>query len=432
MVTRREALFGSLQATLGAVGFGRLADVRESVGSERPHVLASNGASDLRHAYDLADEVTYLNHAAIGTMPRIVREAQNRYGKVCESNPWLYVWGKGWEAVFEDVRAGVARYLNCASDEIAFVRNTTEGFNLMASRLTLKAGEEVLYSTLNHVGAAKCWEYNQDVRGFSVRQFRFPVERISALSEKSLLDIYEQEIRPETRVLVFPGIDYVFGIRHPLQAMARMARKNGVEFVAVDGAQSVGMIPVDLSESEVDFYATSSHKWLQAPKGSGLLYVRKTSQSQLPPWCVTWGARAWAGSARKYEDYGTRDYATILSLVDAISFQREVSPSNRADRYAEFRALSQRRITGSNILQWKSPEKWALGSTLFGIGVGDLSGTKLFEFLFREFGFVFRPIVWEGSDHLRVSPNLLNSVDEIQKFFDKLEEAILSDARRFR
>jgi len=111
--------------------------------------------------YLLSPDVLYLNHASIGTIPRAVHEARVRYLTLCESNPHLYMWGEAWVAPKEAVRSKGAALLNCTPQEIAVTHNTTEGFNLLALGLDLGAGDEVLFSSLNHGGASApspCWK----------------------------------------------------------------------------------------------------------------------------------------------------------------------------------------------------------------------------------------------------------------------------------
>lgn len=131
----------------------------------------------LREQYLLAPDLLYLNHASIGTVPRPVVDAHVGYIELCETHPSLYVWGSVWRDVAEGVRAQAAALLNCVPDDLAITHNTTEGFNVLAHGLPLVAGDEVLFSSINHAGAAVAWDALAERRGFTVRRFTFPVER---------------------------------------------------------------------------------------------------------------------------------------------------------------------------------------------------------------------------------------------------------------
>ncbi len=386
--------------------------------SERAH---RERFANLRGAYDLAEDVTYLNHASVGTMPRHVRQAHQRYVKVCESNPWLHVWGEAWAEAQERTRRKAADLLGCQSEELALTHNTTEGFNLLAAGYPLGKGDEVLYSSLNHVGASACWLHQAQARGFSVREFAFPVNDAPDMTETDIVDLHAAQIRDNTKALIFPHIDNTVGLRHPTPRLAAMARDKGVELVAVDGAQSVGMIPVNLAELGVDVYATSPHKWLQGPKSRGFLYVRKDCQTRLRPMWVTWGQERWGESARKYEDYGTRDLASVLTLEDAVDFQSALGAEAKLDHYKALWRHCRERVEASPRLTWRSPKDWTRGASLYAIEAKGVNSKEAFTRLFEKRGIVFRAFDSAGLNTMRLSPNALNSAAELDRFFDALE-----------
>ncbi|MFQ5669089.1 MAG: aminotransferase class V-fold PLP-dependent enzyme [Acidobacteriota bacterium] len=378
----------------------------------------------LAASYDLDPGVTYLNHASIGTVPRIVRRARERYAQLCESNPWLYIWGEAWEEAVAATRRKAARLLGCRADELAITHTTTEGFNTLAHGLKLEAEGEVLFSSLNHVGASACWFHQGPRRGFHVRRFDFPVGDVAGLTAGDVVALHLEQISARTRVLVFPHIDNLVGLRHPVKDLAAAARRRGVSFIAVDGAQSVGMLPVNLTDLGVDFYATSAHKWLQAPKGLGLLYVRKSAQPHLAPLSVTWGQKLWQGSARMYEDFGTRDLDTVLALGDALDFQDALGAAGKETHFRGLWSHSRQRAEAAAGLAWRSPARWELSSSLYAVGFQSPPAPEVFEALNHPHGFVVRPFRTQGLNSLRLSPSSFNTGEEIDRFFDRLEEAI--------
>jgi selenocysteine lyase/cysteine desulfurase len=382
--------------------------------------LQEHGFAGLGDAYMLSPDVLYLNHASIGTIPRAVYEARARYLTLCESNPHLYMWGEAWQAPKEEVRAKAAALLRCTTEEVAITHNTTEGFNLLAQGLALQPGDEILFSTLNHSGASVPWRQHGARRGYSVRQFEFPIPDIPGMTAQDVVDTYAAQVRPETRVLVFPHVDNIVGLRYPVRALADAARARGVTYIAVDAAQSVGMLPVDVSAMGVDFLATSPHKWLQAPKGLGLFYARRAVQEKLAPMWVSSGQARFRGTAGIYDDYGTRNLAEVLTLGDAIDFQQELGAEAKAARH---RAVWQRMrdfVGASPLLTWRSSRDWELASGLYGIEVNGQSSAGLLERLGRERGFVFRAFRVQGIDSMRISPNVQTRDEEIAAFLETI------------
>ncbi len=374
----------------------------------------------LRAAYSLDEGITYLNHASIGTVPRLVQEAHRRYLEVCERNPWLYMWGGEWNQPRETARQSAAGLLGCEPSEVAFTHNTTEAFNLFAHGLSLAAGDEVLFSSLNHSGASACWFHMAAERGFSVRRFELPLREVPGLSTEDVVALHAEQIRPRTRVLVFPHVDNMVGLRHPVKALAAAARAKGVRFIAVDGAQTTGMIPVNVGDMGVDAYAASPHKWLQSPKGLGLTYIRREIQQDLRPMWVTWGQKSWHGSARKFEDYGTRNLPEVLALGDAIEFQQHLGA---AAKEAHHRALWEHArvvVDAHPRLTWRSPATWELSAALWAVEVKGESSKEVFDRLFRDHGFVFRAFDLPDLDTLRISPNVANTERDVDRLIARI------------
>ena len=422
----RRAFLKSL-AGLALAGpvVARLELVEQAFGAELDTVVSLPRSTpaweSLRDRYMLGSDVVYLNHASIGTIPRAVHEDCVEYMRVCEENPWLYMWGGAWEEPRESVRAKAAALFGADADEVAITHNTTEGFNLLAPGLPLGPGDEVLFSSMNHDGASVCWDHHSARKGYAVRRFDFPVTDVPSLTADEVVEIYGRQIRAETRVLVFPHVDNIVGLRHPMAALTATANEQGVEFVAVDGAQTAGMLPLNLEASGVDAYAVSPHKWIQAPKGLGLLYVRRDALEAIDPMWVTWGQRRWAGSARMFEDYGTRNLPEVLALGDALDFQSALGPDAKVIRYREMREAFKARVDADSSLSWQSPHEWELGASLIGIGFEAPSADAVSGSMYSEHGIVLRPFQTQGLNALRISPNTVTSEAEMDSLFAALD-----------
>jgi len=389
-----------------------------SVGKEMKQAATSDSKlqndefQDLAKKYLLDPKVNYLNHASIGTIARPVHEARRKYLDICETNPWLYMWGGAWEEDRKAVRKKCAQLLHANSDEIAITHNTTEAFNLMADGLPLKPNDEILFSTLCHAGASLPFVHRAKTGKYKTRKFDFPISLLPELKSEHVVDAYRKQIRPETRVLIIPHIDNTVGVRYPVKAIAKMARAEGVEFVALDAAQTVGMLPVDVSNLDVDLLATSPHKWLGAPKGIGLTYIRKSLHDQLRATWVTWGQDRWAGSARVYEDYGTRNLAELLTLGDAVDWNQAIDADKREQRLKSLWQYTRDLVNDNRTLDWNSPSDWAMSGSLYSIRVSK-PADKLAQQIFADQGIVVRPFTNMGLNNLRVSPNVFTTTMQI-------------------
>ncbi len=183
------------------------------------------------------------------------------------------------------------------------------------------------------------------------------------------------------------------------------------------------MIPLDLAASGVDGFSTSPHKWVQSAKGLGLLYVTKELQEILPPMWVTWGKSQWEGSARKYEDYGTRDLPEVLSLGDALEFQAAMGEDRKVRRYREVFAQFQEAVDAAPGLVWRSPRSWEMGGILTAVQLLAGEAGAVSDDLFQSQGIVVRAFPQAGLNSLRVSPNLMNTGAELDRLLARLASA---------
>ena len=219
-------------------------------------------------------------------------------------------------------------------------------------------------------------------------------------------------------------MDNHLGVRHPVRRLAALARSKGVRFVAVDAAQTVGMLPLSESGSVadlgVDVLATSAHKWLQSPKGLGVLYVRRESIPDLRPMWVTWNLEPYQGTARLYEVYGTRNLPAALALGDAVDFQDKIGTAARERHLHRLWQHARERVAASPKLSWCSPDTWEMGASLYAVGLRDAPAGATAERLFHEHGIVVRPFEEEGLNALRISPNVANTVEDLDRLFDRI------------
>ena len=410
MSSRRDFIKKTASASL----FASLASTQSLFANKLERIEQSSG-KDFSDQFMLDPNITYFNHASIGTIPRIIHEAHVSYLKICESNPWLYTWSDPWIEKKEEVRKKVADFCGCKHTEIVLTHNTTSGMNLLASGLPLKSGDEVLYSSFNHSGASVCWEHYAKNKGYRVRKFDFKQEYWQ--TEEALIDSYVSQVTPKTAVVVIPHIDNIIGALHPIKKLSLALKEKGVRYIAIDGAQSIGLIDVKLSELGVDFYAASPHKWIQSPKGTGILYINENVQKDVNPLIVTWGQRRWTDDIKRFEDFGTRDLPEILTIGDAIDFQQKVGFKKSISNRKDLRAYFKRKVDGHKRIQWRSPS-YCENVSIFALEIEGKSANKFFEDMYENHGYVFRPFENADRNTIRISLNVANKKSEIDRFLE--------------
>ena len=189
-----------------------------------------------------------------------------------------------------------------------------------------------------------------------------------------------------------------------------------MEFVSLDTAQTMGMIPIDVKDLDIDVIGTSAHKWIQAPKGVSVAYFNKRIHQKLDPMWVTWGQKDWKDSARKFEDYGTRNLPEVLTLGHSIDFQTNIDISLKADKLKSLWKHAQNLCEQNSNTVWRSPSDWELSGSLFIVELKNEKPSIVSKKLFQDKGFVFRP--FDQHSTIRISPNLFNTTEELDQLFD--------------
>lgn len=201
---------------------------------------------------------------------------------------------------------------------VAVLRNTTEAMNAAAAGLELQPGDEVLSTNHEHIGGRCCWELLAKRRGIVYRAFSPPLD---PANDAELLAAWQEQVTPRTKVLSISHVLFSTGMMQPVAALVRWARSRGIVTV-IDGAHPPGMLVTNLQAIDADFYATSTHKWLLGPKGTGLLIVRPDRIA------TTWpliGSGDWAATdIRRFEDVGTSNGSLVVGLRAAVAFQNAI------------------------------------------------------------------------------------------------------------
>ena len=258
----------------------------------------------------LADGLTYLNTGTIGPSRRSTIDATQRAWAALEANPIAHYGQLAGQSMREDTRTVAAKFLGCDIDELALTGSTTAGMNAIAQGLRLGAGDRVLLTDQEHSGGLHCWQYLAHHHGVELDVVPIPRTEHRAAA---IVDAVARGIRERTRVISLSHVFSSTGLRMPVAEVAALARSRGVLCV-VDGAQAAGAIRVDVRELGCHAYATSGHKWLLGPKGTGLLYVAKDAQDAIRPMGYEDGYKTYRNSN------GVVNLPAIMGLGTAIRY----------------------------------------------------------------------------------------------------------------
>ena len=310
----------------------------------------------------------------------------------------------------------LAALMGAQPQELAINRNASVGLELVADGVTgLHAGDEILTTSHEHPVGVKPWRARAAREGLVVREVDLPSPVEDAAQ---LIEPLRAAITDRTRVLAFCHVTRG-GIRYPIEAMCRLGREHGL-IIAIDGAQAVGRVPVDVTAYDCDLYAASMHKWLLAPSGTGVLYVRQEFQERFGTVTTPPGP-----TASRYEEEGTFDLPTRAGIGVAVAWLRQIGMGAieaRNHLLADRLRAGLAEIPGMRIVNSPKREFVAPGTTLVVPPGGDAAGWR--SRLQQRYNLRVDDHVRDGHDALRISTHYFVSPAQV----DRLIAAMAAEA----
>ncbi len=277
----------------------------------------------IRKEFPLKDGLLYMNAANIAPAPSSVwRQYLQTLGDF-QADP-SFQNREQYKTLAETVRARAARYLKTDAEEIAILRNTSEGNNLIAQGLRLKPGDEVLITAHNHPSNSDSWKLRTRQSGAVLVTAPVP---IGARSPSELFDSLAQRVTPKTRVIAVSHFTNVTGLMYPVHGLAELARRHNA-WLHVDGAQTFGWMNLDLHALGMDSFTGSMHKWPMGPLESGILYLKRERLEQVSPSILSHGYWTDDGKGiRRFELLGQRDDPRLKAMERTFDFLETLGPA---------------------------------------------------------------------------------------------------------
>jgi len=369
----------------------------------------------IRQAFTLDANHVNLNSGSVSPAPRVVSEAMQRYWTLTNMAPSYYVDELLYPEV-ELVRRRLATLFGCATDELALTRNTSESLQIVQLGLPLERGDEIVSTTQDYPRMITAWRQRERRDGVVLKLVTVPTPPPSM---DALYDRIFSAVTPRTKVIHICHMTYTVGQIFPVKRIADEARRRGIISI-VDGGHTFAHFPFTRDDLGCDVYGSSLHKWLCAPVGNGLLYVRKPLIKRI--WPLLAAEAAQDDDIRKFEAIGTYPIALRTAVSDAVAFHEEIGGERKA---ARLRFLRERWMRGVESLprvrlltSYDPAQACALGAMrLEGMGAQQLTDT-----LQRRWGIHVRPrFVPNEFECIRVTPNVFTKLDEIDLFVEAIK-----------
>jgi selenocysteine lyase/cysteine desulfurase len=404
--------------------------------------IDENVWTDLRRAMPVCERYAYFDHAGVAPLPRPTADVMAAYAQDAAASG-NYNW-RQWQRRLEEARSLAARLIGAATDEMALVRNTTEGITLVAEGFPWREGDNVVLPECEFPSNRFAWQ-NLASRGVEARLVPCADGRLDLAELAKACD-------RRTRLIAVSWVDYMAGWRNDPAALAGLAHERGA-LLFLDAIQGLGMFSLDVRAAGIDFLAADGHKWLLGPEGAGVFYVRKEHLDLLRPIGVGWNSSIHAGdftrpemvlkpSAERYEG-GTYPVATLVGLAESLRLLTSMPTAAIAARLLEITddlcerlrrrgatIVSQRTATSrtdcQSVRESAEPSGGRIGNPSCAHSTDRRSGIVAFDLPGRDPADIrarcraANVILNCRGGHVRVSPHVYNNGDD----FDRLLAAL--------
>ena len=371
----------------------------------------------IRSAYPADPKILNLNNGGVAPAPASVLDAEIEAIRYSNQAPSYRMW-RDLEPKIEDVRTRLAHMWNADTECIAITRNASESLQIAQFGIDLQPGDEVLTTSQDYPRMITAWQQRERRERIVLKQLDFgvPVNHAS-----DLVSLFEQGITPRTRVIHMSQVGFMTGQIFPIKEICAMARRRGITSI-VDGAHAFAHVPFQFTDLDCDFYGASLHKWLSAPVGTGMLYLRKERIEK--HWALMAAPPSMDKNIRKYEEIGTHPAAMHNATLEALEFHEQIGAERKFARLCYLKnrwAERLGKVPGAKVLVGLDRAQSGAFAT---IHFDTMEPGKLGDLLLSKYNIFVTPITAPFLNGIRVSANVYTSTAEIDRFCEAVEAII--------
>jgi selenocysteine lyase/cysteine desulfurase len=375
--------------------------------------------SIIQQSYTTSPALINLNNGGVSPSPRIVQDAVERFNKMTNEGPSYYMW-RILDQGREPLRYKLAQLAGADPEEIAVNRNATEALNTVIFGLNLKAGDEIIGTKQDYPNMINAWRQRAQRDGIVYNQisFQFPIE-----NDEEIVAGFEKAITPKTKIIHITHIINWIGQILPVKKITDMAKKHGIETI-VDGAHSFGLLDYNIPDLGCDYYGTSLHKFLSAPIGSGMLWIKKEKIEKI--WPLVCNDKPNGTDIRKFETLGTRSFPIEQGIGEAVNFQNGIGSKRKEERIRYLKNYWASRVQNIPKVKIHTSFKDEYACAICGVSVDGMTPGELDSALFTNYKIHTVGIVWENISCVRITPHVYTRIQDL----DKLVMAIDTIAKK--
>lgn len=391
-----------------------LSGIRSTAGNPKDIARDESFWREIQQGYTADRGLINLNNGGVSPSPTVVQEALKRYLDFSNTSPAYSMW-RILEPQKETIRKRMARFFNCDTEEIALTRNASEGLQICQNGFDLEAGDEVLTTTQDYGRMISTFKQRECRDGIVLKQFKIP---IPAENDNQIVNLFENNITPKTKLILMCHMINITGQILPVKKVVKMAKKYNIP-VIVDGAHTFAHFDFDLTDLECDYYATSLHKWLSAPFGTGMLYVRKNKIANL--WPLQAAAECKKDDIRKFEEIGTHPCPNKIAIGDALTFHQGIGSKNKEARLIYLRDRWAKRLLKNDRIRLHTSLKPGKSCAIATVEIKGIDTSAVAKELWDKYRIFVVAINHKEFTGCRITPHVYTTIEEIDRFSDAME-----------
>lgn len=368
----------------------------------------------IRQAYTTSNQIINLNNGGVSPQPKVVQEAANRYYTYSNEAPSYYMW-RILDQGREPLRSKLAHLAGVEADEIAINRNTTEAINNVIFGLNLNKGDEVILTKYDYPNMINAWKQRERRDGIKLVWLDFEIPMVD---NQIVVRKFKEAITDKTKVFHITHMINWTGHIMPAKELCAIARENNI-YSIVDGAHTFAHLNFKISDLGCDFYGTSLHKWLCAPFGTGMLYIRKEKISEV--WPLLAAPEGQDDNIRKFENIGTRSFAIEQAISSAIDFHLAIGSDKKEARLNYLKNYWVDQVKDIPKVKFYSSQQEGNTCALFNFGIEGMDAGPVHNAIFRSHKVHTSPIKWEKVNGPRVTPHVYTSLYELDRLVESID-----------
>ncbi len=369
----------------------------------------------VQQSYTIAPSFINLNNGGVAPAPKVVADAMKRNYDFSNEAPSYFMW-RIIDQGREPLRKSLAQLAGCDKEEIALHRNASEALETVIFGLDLKAGDEVVLSKQDYPNMIGAWKQREKREGIKLVWINL---ELPSEDENYLVKQYTDAFTAKTKVVQVTHMINWIGQKIPVRKIADAAKKTNID-VLVDGAHTFAHFEFKVPELNCDYFGTSLHKWLGAPIGTGLLYVRKEKIKTI--WPLFGAGEKEEADIRKFEHLGTRPFFIEEATDKAIDFYDMIGAKRKEERLLYLKNYWMERVKNIPKVKLHTSFKKEFGCAIGLVSVEGKKPAELDSYLWTNFKIHSVGIEWENISGVRITPNVYTSTKNLDRLAEGIEK----------